>query len=87
MNTGITITAAATAAPELTVVERAAVLRACREKRMALREAIETLKSRATAGDKTADSAVITLQAELSILEAGVQVLWRQSGATGPPPE
>lgn len=73
--------------PELTVVERAAVLRACREKRQALRDGIESLKSRASAGDKTADSAVITLQAEMSILEAGIAVLWRQSGHAGPPPE
>lgn len=71
--------------PELTVVERASVLRACREKRDNLRTSREYLKNQHKLGDRHADAAVVVLDAELSILEAAIRVLWRQSGCDPPP--
>lgn len=72
--------------PELTVVERASVLRACREKREDLRLSREHLKNQHKLGDRHADSAARVIDAELSILEAAIRVLWKQSGCD-PPPE
>lgn len=85
MNTTIVMGGAVPSAdPELTVVERAGVLRACREKRESLRSSKEHLKNLAKLGDKHADSAVVVLDAELSILEAAIRTLWKQSGADPP---
>lgn len=70
---------------ELTVVERAAVLRACREKRENLRQALQPLILNASKGDKVADAASRVVDAELSVLEAAIRNLWRQSGLDPPP--
>lgn len=69
---------------DFTVVERAAVLRCCREKRDELNTAIERLKRAAMQGDKVSDTAARTLEAELTVLRAAIRVLWQQSGV--PPP-
>lgn len=74
------------ASAELTVVERASVLRACREKRDNLKQSRDYLKAQHKLGDRAADAAVVVLDAELSILEAAIRVLWKQSGCD-PPPE
>jgi hypothetical protein len=73
-------------AAELTIVERAAVLRACREKRDDLRMSRDHLKTQSRLGDKHSDAAARVLDAELSILEAAIRTLWKQSGCD-PPPE
>lgn len=70
--------------PELTTVERASVLRACRDKRDNLRQALTHLKNQAKLGDRTADAAGTVVEAELSILEAAIRVLWQQSGCDPP---
>jgi putative heme iron utilization protein len=70
--------------PELTTVERASVLRACREKRDSLRQACDHLKTQARLGDRTADAAATVVDAELSILTAAIRVLWKQSGCEPP---
>lgn len=77
-------TMAAQHPPELTTVEHSAVLRACREKRLNLRTALEHLRQLAKLGDKSADTASIVVDAELSILEAAIRVLWKQSGCDPP---
>lgn len=73
--------------PELTTVERAAVIRACRDKREELRLARDRLARQAAAGDRTSDAAARVLDAELTILEAAIRTLWRQSGCDPPPGE
>lgn len=70
----------------LTTVERASVLRSCREKRDALIVTRDRLTQQGNHGDKHADLAARTLDAEVHILQAAIRGLWKQSGA-GPPPE
>lgn len=73
---------------DLTVVERAAVIRASRLVRDQMRIDLGHLHVQAKLGDKVAASASVTLQAEIDILSAAIRVLWcQQPGATGPPPE
>lgn len=72
---------------ELTVVERAAVLRCCRETRDNLKTTVEHLRNQHKLGDRHADAASRVIDAELSILEAAIRKMWRQSGADSPPGE
>lgn len=72
---------------ELTVAERAAVLRACREKRENLQHSLRTLTINAERGDTVARTAATVVGAELEILEAAIRTLWKQSGCDPPPGE
>lgn len=71
---------------DLTLVERATVIRTCRDQRQALQIELDRLQREALQGSKTADAAARTLDAELSILKAAIRALWLQSGKD-PPPE
>lgn len=69
---------------DLTLVERATVIRHLRDTRDALQIELDRLKREALQGSKTADTAARTLDAELSILRAGIRTLWLQSGRDPP---
>jgi hypothetical protein len=65
---------------ELNIVERAAVLRACRAQREMYKITIERLTNDAKRGDTLADAHARTMAAELVILEAAIRKYWQSMG-------
>jgi hypothetical protein len=62
---------------ELSIIERACLIRACRAQAEQMRSELLTLSGR-DARDTASQQAASTLQTELSILDNGLAVLWVQ---------
>lgn len=63
---------------DLTLVEKAVILRITRRARTELLSEHERMKELATRGDKIADAAARTLDAEITILDAAIKKIWEE---------
>lgn len=71
---------------DLTVVERAGVLRALRIQRDLMRLDLAPLKLQQSLGSAAAGAAATVLDAEITILDAAIRKLWSQQPGAGDPP-
>lgn len=71
---------------DLSVAERAAVLRALRIQRDLMRLDLSPLKLQASLGSEAANAASVVLDAEIMILDAAIRKLWSQQPGAGDPP-